>query len=573
MKNLSVSLKLTIGFGIIVLILIFVGRREFYLLKASNKNHFDVVKNAELADNIMEAKYLMRTDMQLLMEMITATQLKELTEINDEHLETIKAFDEKIENLLRIASDQDWGKNYSDTKENIIKTSKTLENIHNNKVVPLINEAFNIKQKMLSGSSENLSQQLNEIDDNLDKNGAEVIGILTDIESSIEEINNIATEKNLKAEKSAKIEIYIIAAIALILTIFIATIITRSIVRQLGGEPAEVAEIAKKISNGDLSGLKFIESKEYIGVMKDMKEMAERIKEIVVSIISNSENIASASFQLSSTAQELSQGATEQASSTEEVSSSMEEMAANVQQNSENAQQTEKMTIEVNEGISEVANRAKKAVDANKTILEKVSVINDIAFQTNILALNAAVEAARAGEHGKGFAVVAAEVRKLAERSKIAAEQIVGLNQVSYDLANGAGEVMMNTLPKVEKNTKLIQEIAAASIEQNAGVDQINNAIQQLNKVTQQNAAASEELSTSSEELASQAKQLKELISFFNIGNNYSTQKNMTNTSRTHFSDNSNKKQKLLHSKPDVSGVHFEMNDKMNNDNEYEKFV
>jgi methyl-accepting chemotaxis protein len=176
------------------------------------------------------------------------------------------------------------------------------------------------------------------------------------------------------------------------------------------------------------------------------------------------------------------------------------------------------MSIEANEGIKNVAERAQKSVEANKTILEKISVINDIAFQTNILALNAAVEAARAGEYGKGFAVVATEVRKLAERSKQAAEEIVRITQESYKFSSGAGEVMAETMPLVDKTTKLVQEISAASLEQNNGAVQVNNAIQQLNNVTQQNASSSEQLSVSADELSSQAEQLGEFISYFKTG-------------------------------------------------------
>ncbi|MBN2273464.1 MAG: hypothetical protein JXR41_13145 [Bacteroidales bacterium] len=277
----------------------------------------------------------------------------------------------------------------------------------------------------------------------------------------------------------------------------------------------------KAVSEGNLD-IKIQETKAQneLGILNNsLAELVSNLHNIIMKIDRNADHLHAASQQISNASQQLSQGANEQASTVEEISSTMEQMAANIASNTENAQQTESTSQEANNGIMEVSSRAKKAVEANKTILEKITVINDIAFQTNILALNAAVEAARAGEHGKGFAVVAAEVRKLAERSKVAAEEIVSLTHESFELTNGAGEVMVNTLPTVEKTTRLIQEITASSIEQNNGANQVSSAIQQLNSVTQQNASSAEELSSNAEELSSQAEQLTELISFFKTNN------------------------------------------------------
>jgi methyl-accepting chemotaxis protein len=266
----------------------------------------------------------------------------------------------------------------------------------------------------------------------------------------------------------------------------------------------------------------------------------------------------------------MSQGASEQASSVEEVSSTMEQIAANVEQNTENAQQTEKISISAQMGISEVSEGANKAVEASRVIAQKIQIINDIAFQTNILALNAAVEAARAGEHGKGFAVVAAEVRKLAERSKVAADEIVGLTQNSLELAEGAGSKMAEILPDIEKTTKLVQEIAAASLEQNNGAGQVNSAVQQLNSVTQQNAAASEELATNAEELASQAQQLKDLVSYFKVDDafHYETKKE-SKTVKTHQAELEVKDEVDKGNKKGTK-IHIESEDVR--DNEFESF-
>lgn len=276
-----------------------------------------------------------------------------------------------------------------------------------------------------------------------------------------------------------------------------------------------------KITEGDLTftpPLEFLDRKDEIGdLTRSVDKLLKTLKEIIGNIRNGAGSIASASKQISSSSQQLSQGANEQAASVEEVSSTMEEISTNIEQNTVNAKSTEEISKNAQEGIKDVADLASKTLDATKEIADKIEIINDIAFQTNILALNAAVEAARAGEQGKGFAVVASEVRKLAERSKTAAEDIVRLTTDSYALAEKAEERMKKTLPEVDKTSNLVQEISAAGLEQNNGVNQVNTAIQQLNNVTQQNASSSEELATSSEQLASQAESLNDLVAFFRI--------------------------------------------------------
>jgi len=304
-----------------------------------------------------------------------------------------------------------------------------------------------------------------------------------------------------------------------------------------------------------------------------LAEMIKSISEIVSQIQNSSDNIADASSQMSSNSQQVSEGASEQASAAEQVSSSMEQMASNIQQNTDNSQQTEKIASKAAEDILEGSKNVSMTVMVMKKIAEKVSIIGDIAFQTNILALNAAVEAARAGEHGKGFAVVAAEVRKLAERSHIAAGEINELTKSSVDVADRAGKQLEMIVPDIQKTAKLVQEITAASIEQNSGANQINNAINQLNKVTQQNAASAEEMATSSEELSSQADNLREMIGFFKV-----------NASKIGYNSNSNshavskfsrpiltKKQNSKVSSIESKGIKIDMGSDYA-DSDYEKF-
>jgi len=302
------------------------------------------------------------------------------------------------------------------------------------------------------------------------------------------------------------------------LSMIVAYYIIRDINLRLGGDTKEVMEIAGLISNGNLS----FDIEAYstrTGTLQSLYQMSVKLKDTVSHIKAGANNIAIASEEINSTSQLLSQGANEQASSVEQVSATMEQMTSNIGQNSENAGQTEKTSKLAYISLKEVSNQSAQAVEANRTIADKIKIINEIAFQTNILALNAAVEAARAGDSGKGFAVVAAEVRKLAERSRLAADEIISLVEKSLVITEIVGKKMQSLMPEMDRTTTLVQEIALASAEQSNGANQINNAVQHLNTVTQQNASVSEELSSGAELLAMQAEILKKEISFFRTTN------------------------------------------------------
>jgi len=359
----------------------------------------------------------------------------------------------------------------------------------------------------------------------------------------------------------------LINLLAVIFIIISAIVLTKSIVNPL----SHAVNVLKTIANGDLTSQVAVKGKDEIAeLLTAVGNMGTKLKSIIKGIIESSVSLSSASSQFSNSSQQMSQGASEQASSAEEVSSSMEQMAANIQQNTENAQQTEKIALSASDGIAKVSDASSETLKYIVDIADKVSIIGEIARQTNILALNAAVEAARAGEHGKGFAVVAAEVRKLAERSQIAAVEIDALTKVSVRKTEEGGRLMTSILPEISKTTKLVQEIAAASIEQNSGADQVNNAIQQLNQVTQQNAATSEEMATSSEELASHAEQLMEMVSFFKIDDGEVSQKVYSRIEKNRPAVNYVKRTNNPEKTPQ-KGIKLNMG-KENADLEYEKF-
>ncbi|MCP3380838.1 MULTISPECIES: methyl-accepting chemotaxis protein [unclassified Bradyrhizobium] len=276
------------------------------------------------------------------------------------------------------------------------------------------------------------------------------------------------------------------------------------------------AALANQIAQGDLTvEAKALSDKDTLGLA--LERMVEKLRQIVSEALTAAQNVSAGSQELSASAEQLSQGATEQASSAEEASSSMEEMASNVKQNADNANQTEKIAAQSAKDAEASGAAVGRAVNAMQTIAEKITIVQEIARQTDLLALNAAVEAARAGEHGKGFAVVASEVRKLAERSQAAAAEIGTLSADTVKVAQEAGAMLSKLVPDIKKTAELVEEITAACREQDVGSAQINQAIQQLDKVGQQNASASEEVSSTSEELASQAEQLQSTIAYFRI--------------------------------------------------------
>ncbi|GAB6040660.1 methyl-accepting chemotaxis protein [Endothiovibrio diazotrophicus] len=301
---------------------------------------------------------------------------------------------------------------------------------------------------------------------------------------------------------------------ATLLALLLAYLIIRSVTRPLN----QAVEVAQRLAGGDLTmELESDRDDEAGRLLRAMGEMVRSLRRVIGEVEISSQGVASGSEQLSSAAQGLSQGTTEQAAAVEQLSSSMDEMVSIIRQNADNAQQTEQIAQQMAGDATHGGEAVAATVTAMKQIAERITIIEEIARQTNLLALNATIEAARAGDAGKGFAVVAAEVRKLAERSQGAASEISDLSADSLEVAERAGELLVQIVPEIRRTADLVQEINAASAEQYTGAEQINQAVQEQDTVIQQNAAASEELAATSEALSAQARELKRSIAFFTV--------------------------------------------------------
>jgi methyl-accepting chemotaxis protein len=343
----------------------------------------------------------------------------------------------------------------------------------------------------------------------------EMTELFQKIESTTVKMNTALIESTVILLRNTIIKILIISLIGIALCL----IISRVIIGSFTGMIKECLETTRQVADGNLK-INFdndtLARKDEFGkLLNAMNDMCARLRELIGGIMNSASSIKYAGENMSDNSQKLSHGANEQASSIEEVSSTMEQMAANIHQNSENAQQANVITDRITDGLNKTLDAAKEVSVQTNSISEKILIINDIASQTNILALNAAVEAARAGEHGRGFAIVATEVRKLAERSKLAADEIIASSKKTVQAVEEATIYLNGVAPEINQTVKIVKEIATASLEQNEGAGQINAAIQQVNFVAQSNAAASEDIATNAEELSGQAELLLDMVRVF----------------------------------------------------------
>ncbi len=512
LKNIKIATKLTIGFGTITLIALIIGIVGYYQLTILSRTMNNIGYN-RLPDlkEMLQFNILRMTMRALTLDVWiyenvpnAQTEFKTILDSRKKVLSEAVRLWESIKSRSRVSEQgrqlitqteenlKVWLTQHYEIDNLIEKLSKTYSDSEKAKLFVLYKEAFDVLVPISNKLGENATALAN---------------------NNIENTNKIV-DLSVKSAQNAQIASLFLLVMGVAISLMFSIILIRSITRPV----RDGVLFAQAIANGDLTACVSCDQQDEIGQLTQaLEQMKNKMKEVIANVTLGADNIVAASMQMSSTSQQVSQGASEQASASEEVTSSIEEMASSIQQNADNSHEAEKIALKGSQGISEGAKATMNAVESMKVIAEKIAFIDEIARQTNILALNAAIEAARAGEHGRGFAVVADEVRKLAERSRIAAEEINQISKKGIDIAENAGRLLTEIVPEIQRTAQLVQEISAATNEQNNGAAQINNAIQQLNSVTQQNAAASEEMATASEELAAQAQQLKEMMEFFKL--------------------------------------------------------
>jgi len=518
LKNMSIGKRLAIGFGLIVLLLISMGVSGYWGLEAITRETLKVLNgDAKLVTLAARAK---ATTLEL-----RRFEKDTFLNVEDAPVRTQYAakWDAQRQKLREVLGDLDKFSLSPDDRATLRTMREDLDAYESgySKVLSLIQEG-----KLHTPQDCNV--KINESKD------------------SIHRLEDLATElTNRHAEvlvpmvteiaKTTTTTLIIFSILSVIAAVVVTLVISRGITKPI----QDVLEVVENISAGDLTKSINADRGDELGrLLGAMAKMSGKLNEMIGEVRFGAGSVSTAAAQVASSASVVSQGTSEQAAAVEQVTSSMEEMSASITQNAENSRKMESTARKGAQDAAQSGRAVEEAVSAMKSIAEKIVVIEEIAYQTNMLALNAAIEAARAGEHGRGFAVVAGEVRNLAERCRTAAQEIGGLAAANVQVAERSGGLLSELVPAIQRTADLVQEVAASSSEQAAGVSQINGAINQVGLVTQRNAAGAEQLSSTAEELASQAEALQEMISFFRVNTlgDHRAARNRK-TDKTHFPD------------------------------------
>ncbi len=496
-KNLKIGVRLGIGFGLMILLLVIISVLAYLRLGALNSEIENMVtdkfpKTVMANDAVDQINITARAIRNAMLVKTPEAAQQEL----DRLMAARKATGEIFDKLEKLITSEEGKKVFAKTME-ARKLSVADQN--------LVLDAFKAGKR--DEAVDILTTKVRKSQGDYLKGVGELITFQSDLMSK-------AGKQADDLAEGTQTLILALSTGAILIALLFAWFVTVSITKPV----KEAAAAANELAEGNLTIKIKADSKDETGqLMGAMGAMVDKLTQIISEVNVASDALNNAAGQVSQTAQSLSQSSSEQAASVEETTASIEQMTASITQNTENAKVTNGMANKSASEATEGGQAVNDTVEAMKQIAQKIGIIDDIAYQTNLLALNAAIEAARAGEHGKGFAVVAAEVRKLAERSQVAAQEIGQVAGSSVKLAERAGHLLNEMVPSIKKTSDLVEEIAAASQEQSAGVGQINGAMGQLNKATQQNASASEELAATAEEMGGQAAQLQELMSFFRL--------------------------------------------------------
>ncbi|WP_297575399.1 methyl-accepting chemotaxis protein [uncultured Deefgea sp.] len=514
-KNMSVAMRLGLGFGaLVVMLLISVAVAVQGLTQTDNQ-----------LDDIVLVKFA-RNDMYALM----VDQLQEVRVLNrqaviEEDETKLKGIAEKYQAAKKIFLETQTAFNKSLEEHDGQNSRKEIE--IQNQLKALIPPVLELSDKIQTLGEANKAEEAKAVLEQAIIPMNNLLQVVRDLGDEQTRLSLIAGKETTVSVDNTKWLLMTVALVALLLSIVISWLIIRSITRALGGEPFYVQALMFELSKGNLMIDVAVRDSDKTSLAYGIRIMVERLRGIIIEVKSSTDNMSAASMQLSSTSQSLSQSSSESAASIEETSASIEEMTSSINQTNENARLTESIATKASREASEGGSAVRETVEAMRKIAERIRIVDDIAYKTNLLALNAAIEAARAGEHGKGFAVVAAEVRKLAERSQVAAQEISSVASNSVALAERAGSLLDEMVRSSTKTADLVQEIAAAANEQASGVGQINGAVQQINSSTQANASASEELAATAEEVSSQAGNLQDVMAFFQIDSSSHRRSNM----------------------------------------------
>ncbi len=497
LKNMSVGKRLAIGFGLIVLLLIAMGLSGYWGIEAISRETLKVL-NGDAKIVTLSARIKATTLELRRFEKDTELNMDD-AQVRNDYVAKWRAQQQKLHDLLG-----ELDKFPLSTEDRLaVQSMRDDLVIYEGGYAKVLSM---IEQGKLHTPQE-CNQTITQYKDPIHR----LEGAATDVTNRHAEVLVPMVEQIAKTTTTTLV---VFSFTAIFVSVLITFVISRGITKPI----QQVVEVVETISAGDLTKTINTDRGDEIGrLLGAMAKMTGKLNEMIGEVRMGAGSVSTAASQVASSASSVSQGTSEQAAAVEQVTSSMEEMNASVAQNAENSRKMEQMARKGAQDATQSGQAVQEAVSAMKLIAEKIAVIEEIAYQTNMLALNAAIEAARAGEHGRGFAVVASEVRNLAERCRTAAQEIGGLAAANVQIAERSGGLLTELVPSIQKTADLVQEVASTSREQAAGVNQINGAMSQVGLVTQRNAAGAEELSSTAEELASQAEALQDMISFFRV--------------------------------------------------------